>query len=306
MENEIGCLMSKQSIGKVSRRQFLKQAMLLLGGGAGANAGLFTLKELSPGQLTTRTSATPLPPSSGAIRSASPIETSMIEFMAKGDMVPAYLARPVGNGPFPGLVITPDWYGLDDSIKATAERAAAEGFAVLAPDFYRGSTAANHDDVRRLLGATRAERAIDDLQGAVNHLIRQGFAKPGKVGIMAFSFGDRLAVSMSQTGKHVGAVVVVYGGNIDPRSADLMNLTAPDIHGEQHLLRTYHLLDFPKPARASDQRSVPTLILHAFFNRTAPYDRGTGAAAAWQQAIRWLNQNLTPEGSSRSSSTRSA
>src|SRR4051794_11480197 len=52
-----------------------------------------------------------------------------------------FLPRPEGKGPFPGLVVIQEWYGLNDWVKDNAKRLAAQGYVCLAVDLYRGKVA---------------------------------------------------------------------------------------------------------------------------------------------------------------------
>jgi carboxymethylenebutenolidase len=98
---------------------------------------------------------------------------TMIGFAANGDHAPGYLARPAGEGAFPGVVVIQEWWGLDHHIKDVAERFAREGFVALAPDLYRGQVALEPDEARKLRMELEDTRAIKDIQGAVNHLLAQ-------------------------------------------------------------------------------------------------------------------------------------
>ena len=57
----------------------------------------------------------------------------MGEMTTVGDL-PAYRAVPAGEGPWPGLVLVHEIFGLDDEMRRHADRLAAMGYVVLAPD----------------------------------------------------------------------------------------------------------------------------------------------------------------------------
>src|SRR5215471_12958746 len=52
--------------------------------------------------------------------------------------VTAYLALPPGDGPFPGVVVIHEIFGLNENIKSIARRFAGEGYAALAVDLFAG------------------------------------------------------------------------------------------------------------------------------------------------------------------------
>ncbi|MFQ5473325.1 MAG: dienelactone hydrolase family protein, partial [Dehalococcoidia bacterium] len=56
------------------------------------------------------------------------IVTSSVEFKTNGEAAQGFLARPEGDGPFPGVIVVQEWWGLDDHIKDVAQRFAREGF----------------------------------------------------------------------------------------------------------------------------------------------------------------------------------
>ncbi len=55
--------------------------------------------------------------------------------------IPGYLARPSGSGPWPGLIVIQEWWGLDPQTKSIADRFAGIGYLAFAPDLYHGELA---------------------------------------------------------------------------------------------------------------------------------------------------------------------
>src|SRR5438067_12205096 len=63
-----------------------------------------------------------------------------IEVPTSAGALPAFLARPPGEGPAPAVLVIMEAFGLNAHIKDVARRLAAEGYVALAPDLYwRGS-----------------------------------------------------------------------------------------------------------------------------------------------------------------------
>ncbi len=59
-----------------------------------------------------------------------------------GPDVRAYVASPAGDGPFPVVIMVHEFFGLNESIVGKARGLAEEGYLVVAPDTFRGSTTA--------------------------------------------------------------------------------------------------------------------------------------------------------------------
>ncbi|TJZ95988.1 hypothetical protein FA951_10130 [Dermacoccus nishinomiyaensis] len=54
----------------------------------------------------------------------------------------AHLARPAGDGPWPGDVMVMEIFGVNDDMRAHAERMASWGYVVIVPDLYSDARAA--------------------------------------------------------------------------------------------------------------------------------------------------------------------
>ena len=53
-----------------------------------------------------------------------------------GDVINAYFARPLGAGPFPGMVLIHHMPGWDEWYREATRKFAHHGYATLSPDLY--------------------------------------------------------------------------------------------------------------------------------------------------------------------------
>jgi carboxymethylenebutenolidase len=112
-----------------------------------------------------------------------------------------YLAVPTGPpGPWPGVVVIHESWGLNGDIRAHADRLAAEGYLALAPDLYRGKSFVRcFRDVFRQLHAGSGP-AFDTIDAARAWLA----ARPdctGKTGVLGFCMGGGFALLSAPRGQ---------------------------------------------------------------------------------------------------------
>jgi carboxymethylenebutenolidase len=136
-----------------------------------------------------------------------------VEFPSNGQTASGYLATPV-NGSGPGVLLIQEWWGLDSSLKQTADRLAAAGFVALAPDLYHGELAA-HDEMDKaahLMQSMPADRAAKDMSGAVDFLAAHTSVTGNGVGVVGFCMGGMLSflIAAGRPDK-VKAAVPFYG-----------------------------------------------------------------------------------------------
>jgi carboxymethylenebutenolidase len=104
-----------------------------------------------------------------------------------------YLAEPAGTGPWPGVVVIHEAYGLDDDIRAKADRLASRGYLALAVDLFDSGPR-----VQCVLGAFRSlvtgkGPAFDEIGAARRKLIDRPDCT-GKVGVIGFCMGGGFAL----------------------------------------------------------------------------------------------------------------
>src|SRR3954464_12813448 len=66
------------------------------------------------------------------------MDKTMVDVPTPDGTADSYLVRPDGDGPYPGVLLFMDAFGLRDRLKEMADRIAERGYVVLAPNlFYR-------------------------------------------------------------------------------------------------------------------------------------------------------------------------
>jgi carboxymethylenebutenolidase len=136
----------------------------------------------------------------------------LIEIPAAEGPAEALVARPSsGEGPFPGVILYMDAFGLRPRIQDMAQRVADWGYMVLAPNvFYREGTVADLAPQLEMtspegreaagkaafprVGRLTTAKALPDIDAWVHALGTLDGVAPGRIGAFGYCMGARLAV----------------------------------------------------------------------------------------------------------------
>lgn len=110
----------------------------------------------------------------------------------------------------PGLVICHEWWGLNDDMRAMAERFADEGFLSLAVDLYGGRVTDDQNEAALLSNELRTPDAMKVVQAACDYLAGHPRGT-GKVGVTGFCLGGAMALAAACNVEGLGAVLPFYG-----------------------------------------------------------------------------------------------
>lgn len=211
-----------------------------------------------------------------------------------GGVVPAYEA-PGPSAGSPGVVLIQEWWGLNEHIRSVADRLAAAGYHVLAPDLYRGRRATVADDANQLMcGLDFLDATRQDIAGCVAHLARSA----ARVGVMGFCMGGSLTVASAVHVPGLTAAVCFYG--IPSKElADPARIRIPFM-GHFATLDTWctpeaaATLEADMRAAGQSPEVHHYVAQHAFFNdsrRAEVYDEAC-ATLAWERTLAFLARNL--------------
>ena len=133
-----------------------------------------------------------------------------------GDLINAYFSRPLGQGPFPGIVLIHHMPGWDEFYREMARRLTQHGYAVMSPNLYYRFGHGTPEDVAarvRGQGGVSDDSVIGDCEAAMQYLKSLPYCN-GKVGIIGSCSGGRQAYLAACRVNGFDAVVDLWGGRV--------------------------------------------------------------------------------------------
>jgi carboxymethylenebutenolidase len=240
-------------------------------------------------------------PSPAATNAATAEVIGKMEVYARlgGKPVQGYVVYPAqAEGALPGVLMFHEWWGLNDNIKSMANQLAAQGYAVLAADFYGGRVAQEPSQAQALM-----QEALGQ-QLALQSNINQGFEflrsqmKAARIGTLGWCFGGTMSFEAAKLLGAESDATVIYYGFVNSNPAELAKIKAPvlGIFGAQDqgiplaTVRAFEqaLSTAGKPA----QIEVYAQAGHAFANPSGQNYRATDAEDAWRKTLAFLSQYL--------------
>jgi carboxymethylenebutenolidase len=229
-----------------------------------------------------------------------------------GDEIEAYLATPLGDGPFPGVVVLHHMPGYDPATKEITRAFAANGYAGLCPNLYSreapGESFADAYAKVRALGGVPDDRLVGDVVGAADHLRALPHAS-GKIGVIGFCSGGRQAF-LAACSTTLDAAVDCYGAFVvssPPESLGLKmrsivhltkDLSCPllGIFGADDAAPTPEEVDQLAAALTEQGKDFEFEVFegagHAFLSTDRPNYRPEAAAQAWPRIWGFLERHL--------------
>lgn len=284
-------------VGEISRRQFLIKATTALGSAAAAGMLLSACYPVTGPTAPVVEGPQPETPDMPAITEGG-VTAGMVEYPGpQDDMLMGYLARPEGEGPFPGVIVIQEWWGLNDHIKDVTRRFAAEGFAALAPDLYNGVVASEPNEARKLVMELDMAAAVSDIRSAVDYLQAQDFVAGPKVGLTGFCMGGGLTLQTALLEEDLGVAIPWYGSPLSAEQAAGVKAPILGLYGAEDggipVEAVRAMEEGLNAAGIENEIVIYEGAAHAFFNDAwASSYNAEAAADAWSRALEWLRRYL--------------
>lgn len=242
----------------------------------------------------------------------------MVLRAADGSDFDVYTARPEGV-PRGGLVLIHEIWGLVDHIRDVADRFAAQGYLVAAPDILSHGGIApalgaelfallnDPDENVRLEAQPRLREAMSEMRspgyaawavGALRTVVdwletQEGV--DGRIGAVGFCFGGTYVYLLAASDDRIRAAVPFYGTAPSPERIADISAAVLALYG-QHDPALIDALPDVRERMTQAGVDFETVVYpgagHAFFNDTGSRYRAGEAADAWERVNTFLPEHL--------------
>jgi len=230
--------------------------------------------------------------------SAFAADNRTVSYKSGDETVQGIVYTPAGKGPFPGVIVIHEWWGLNDWVKEQASKLADQGYVALAVDLYRGKVATTPDEAHQIMRGVPEDRAKRDLHAAFEFLASQSNVKKDRIGAIGWCMGGGYSLDVALQEPTLAADVINYGHLATDADA-LKKINAPilGLFGAQD--KGIPPEDVRKFGETLDHMGKRIQIKiyddagHAFENpNNKDGYRPADAADAWQRTVEFFAANL--------------
>ena len=211
-------------------------------------------------------------------------------------MMDSFLAIPEGAGPFPGIIVIHEIYGLNDNIRDISRQFAEQGYAALGVDLFsnRNRMVCMMQIMHGMMIRPLKNSMLDDLKSSVAFLQKQSGVDANRIGAVGFCMGGAYALQLAITDKGMKAASVFYGAN--PKPLEAVAEACP-------IMGSYPDKDFTTPMARELETKLTTYNIphdikiydntqHSFYSQQRTPFEVDAAKDAWQRMLSFFAQHL--------------
>jgi carboxymethylenebutenolidase len=192
-----------------------------------------------------------------------------------------------------GVLALHPWWGLNDDVRAYADRLRREGYVVATPDLYHGRVATTIDGAKALMKELDSDRAKSDVEDALTKLE----PRADRIAVIGWSMGVWYSWHLAQAHPdRIRGLVSYYGyGEIEPGKS------LPPILGHFAENDEFEALDDVRKTEKAladgghvAQFHVYPGTKHWFDEPSRPEFDRAASEQAWKRTLAFLDKNLRP------------
>jgi dienelactone hydrolase len=187
----------------------------------------------------------------------------------------------------PGVLVTQEWWGLNDHMKQMTENVAKMGYVAFAPDVYgAGQVTTDPSEAGKLSGIYKSERGLmrNRMIAALDVLKKQQYVDTGHLAAIGFCFGGTCALELARSGADLDGTVAFHAGLDTPTPEDAKNIKGKVLvlnGGDDGYISKDQIAAFEDEMRKANvdwQLFNYGGAVHGFTNSTAGSDNSKGYA----------------------------
>ena len=273
--------------GRMERREFLERASLLTVAGVSAvtmaEALLPNYAEAQEIQFTDER-----------------IKANWVEYPSPGGTsgeMRGYLVAPVGQGPFPAVLVMHENRGLNPYVKDVARRFAVAGFLALAPDGLSpiGGYPGNDDDGRAMQRTLDQAKLRQDMVNSARYVKNHALSN-GKLGATGFCWGGGTTNFLAtELGDELNAGAPFYGSAAATDAVKNIKAAIQVHYAEDDKRVNAMREEYESALKANgvtyEMHTYPG-TRHGFHNYSTPRYSPEAAQLAWQRMVAFFDKHL--------------
>jgi carboxymethylenebutenolidase len=229
--------------------------------------------------------------------SAAAATSKTVSYKSGDETVQGVLYTPAGKGPFPGIIVIHEWWGLSDWVKDQASKLSDQGYVTLAIDLYRGKVATSPELAHELMNGLPEDRTKRDLHAAFVFLTSQPDVAKDRIGSIGWCMGGGFSLDVALQEPTLRAVVINYGHLVtDPQSLKQINASVLGLFGAHDQGITPSVPKFESSLKELGKSVDITVYPDAGHGFENPINkdgyRPEDAADAWQRTVKFFAATL--------------
>jgi carboxymethylenebutenolidase len=203
--------------------------------------------------------------------------------------------------PLPAVIMIHEWWGLNDNIRAAADRLAAEGYIVLAIDLFGGETATTPSAARKLMLTVveDPESANQNILGAFDFVSKTAGAP--SVATLGWRFGGIWSLNSAMLLPDQLDASILYYAQVTDDEDRLRSITTPllGLFAEKDIsVRLESVAAFEtalQRLRKDYEIRIYEGVRQGFANENADNYDAAAAGDAWNRTLDFLQRHLPNE-----------